>query len=110
MPTSTDQAVSTPGARPGYVPVERRWLGLDRRSLPAAIVVAVVGILFGGILPLLNQAHCGGTGQRLGRGANSKQRLWPDRLSTIFKAGYAEAARIQDGVITDDRERQPRDA
>ena len=38
------------------MPVDRRWLGLDRRTLPPAIAVAVIGILFGGVLPLVNGA------------------------------------------------------
>jgi hypothetical protein len=36
--------------------VERRWAGLDRRSLLPAIVVAVIGILLGSILPLIDRA------------------------------------------------------
>ncbi|MEU8817442.1 hypothetical protein [Actinoplanes sp. NPDC048796] len=38
-----------------WVPVERRWWGLDRRSLPSALVVAGVGILLGGLLPLIDR-------------------------------------------------------
>lgn len=52
---------STPSSPAGgpvstWVPVDRRWLGLDRRTLVPALVVAVVGILFGGVLPLVNNA------------------------------------------------------
>jgi len=39
-----------------WVPVERRWLGLDRRSLPAGITVAVIAILFTAVLPFLNDS------------------------------------------------------
>ncbi|MER7416061.1 hypothetical protein ABT346_04615 [Micromonospora peucetia] len=39
-----------------WVPVDRRWIGLDRRSLPPAIAVAVIGIVLAVVLPLVNQA------------------------------------------------------
>jgi hypothetical protein len=44
------------GAADAWVPVERRWLGLDRRSLPAGLVVLVIAILLRGGLPLIDQA------------------------------------------------------
>ncbi|MBJ8344718.1 hypothetical protein [Antrihabitans sp. YC2-6] len=52
--------VATAHERPlpdsGWVPVEQRWLGLDKRSLRPALIVAAIGILLGGVLPLVNNA------------------------------------------------------
>lgn len=46
----------SPEPPPVWVPVERRRLGLDRRSLLPGLVVAVIGLLFGGVLPLVDDA------------------------------------------------------
>ena len=42
-----------------WVPVERRWLGLDRRSLLPGLVVFVIAIVLRGLLPLVDQATPG---------------------------------------------------
>ncbi|MFF5078740.1 hypothetical protein ACFY36_16935 [Actinoplanes sp. NPDC000266] len=39
-----------------WVPVDRRWLGLDKRSLLPAVVVAVIGLLLATVLPLIDRA------------------------------------------------------
>lgn len=44
------------GPPSGWVPVESRWLGLDRRTLVPGIVVAVVGIIMSGVLPSVSGA------------------------------------------------------
>ena len=49
---------ATPAAPPdpAWVPADRRWLGLDRRSLrPGLIVLAVVAVLVG-VIPAINNA------------------------------------------------------
>ncbi|GAA1036509.1 hypothetical protein GCM10009557_47430 [Virgisporangium ochraceum] len=38
-----------------WVPVERRWLGLDRRTLPAAGVVAGLILLWAVVMPVVNR-------------------------------------------------------
>lgn len=48
--------VADEGPPDGWVPVERRWLGLDRRSLLPGAVVAVVGILLSGVVPFVNDS------------------------------------------------------
>ncbi|MBB2940688.1 hypothetical protein FB565_000392 [Actinoplanes lutulentus] len=40
----------------GWVPVEQRWLGLDKRTLTPAIVVAVIAILLTFVVPLIDDA------------------------------------------------------
>ncbi|WP_405096042.1 hypothetical protein [Micromonospora sp. NBC_01412] len=39
-----------------WVPVERRWLGLDRRSLAPALVVAAIAVVLVVILPAIGRA------------------------------------------------------
>jgi hypothetical protein len=51
-----DSSVPTYDRSETWVPVEQRWLGLDRRSFIPAAIVAALGILLGGILPLIDQA------------------------------------------------------
>jgi hypothetical protein len=46
-------------ARATWVPAERRWLGLDRRSLLPALVVFVIAIVLRGVVPLIDQAVAG---------------------------------------------------
>ena len=51
--------VSTPGGRHvahAWVPVERRWFGLDRRSLLPALVVFVIAIVLRSVIPWIDQA------------------------------------------------------
>jgi hypothetical protein len=38
-----------------WVPVERRWLGLDRRTLPAAVVVGALILLWAVVMPAVNR-------------------------------------------------------
>jgi hypothetical protein len=45
-----------PAAPPGWVPVERRWLGLDRRTVVPALVVLAFALVCHLGLPLLNAA------------------------------------------------------
>jgi hypothetical protein len=52
--TGDDRVVN--GRHADWVPVERRWLGLDRRSLWPAAVILGVALLFAGILPTVNEA------------------------------------------------------
>lgn len=40
----------------GWVPVERRWLGLDRRTIVPALVVLVLGIVLANVIPAINGA------------------------------------------------------
>jgi hypothetical protein len=40
----------------GWVPVEQRWLGLDKRTLTPAIVVAAIALLLTVVVPLVNRA------------------------------------------------------
>ena len=40
----------------GWVPVERRWLGLDRRSIVPAVVVVALVVLMSIVLPAINAA------------------------------------------------------
>lgn len=51
-----ETAATTQDSAATWVPVERRWLGLDRLSLKPAAIVAAIGILLGGILPLVDRA------------------------------------------------------
>ena len=46
----------TDRARADRVPVDERWLGLDRRSRTPALVVLLVAVLFTGVLPAVNGA------------------------------------------------------
>jgi hypothetical protein len=50
--------VNTYGGRhsEGWVPVEHRWLGLDRRTLTPALVVAAIAILLTFVVPLISRA------------------------------------------------------
>ncbi|WP_405099315.1 hypothetical protein [Micromonospora sp. NBC_01412] len=50
--------VDTCGGRnaEGWVPVERRWLGLDRRSLTPTIMVAAIAVLLTFVVPLIDRA------------------------------------------------------
>lgn len=52
-----------------WIPVERRWLGLDRRTLLPGLVVFVIAVLLRSVIPLIDQAVPGDTvvkaGQRL---------------------------------------------
>ncbi|MFC4944064.1 hypothetical protein [Pseudonocardia sp. GCM10023141] len=49
-------SVEDGGPPDGWVPVERRRLGLDRQSLLPGLAVAVVGILLSGVIPFINDA------------------------------------------------------
>jgi hypothetical protein len=48
------RAVGSGGRSADWVPVERRWLGLDRRSIVPALVILGIALLFAGILPAIN--------------------------------------------------------
>jgi hypothetical protein len=43
-------------ARTSWVPVERRWLGLDRRSLAPAVAVFVIAVVLRGVIPFIDSA------------------------------------------------------
>lgn len=43
-----------PGDR--WVPVDRRWLGLDRRTIVPALVVLALALLMGSVLPAINES------------------------------------------------------
>jgi hypothetical protein len=51
LPSQRSRAPST-----GYVPVEQRWLGLDRRTIPLAAVVLGLMLLFMAVIPAINDA------------------------------------------------------
>ncbi|MGH3461323.1 MAG: hypothetical protein ACRDP9_07585 [Kribbellaceae bacterium] len=54
-------------ARPrDWVPVERRWLGLDRATIPPALVVLALAILMAVVVPAVDHAVPGGTRVRAG--------------------------------------------
>jgi hypothetical protein len=48
--------VTLPTAAPDWVPVDRRWLGLDKRTLKPAFFVLAVVIVFVGVVPAINNA------------------------------------------------------
>lgn len=59
MGPSDDQAGAGPppaAPREGFVPVERRFLGLDKRTILPAIAVLLLAMVFGGVLPAINSA------------------------------------------------------
>lgn len=49
-------AAETPGRRPGHVPVEHRWLGLDRRTLATGLAVLALALLWAVVLPAIDEA------------------------------------------------------
>jgi len=51
---SAAQEPFDPGDR--WVPVDRRWLGLDRRTILPALVVLALALLMGSVLPAINQS------------------------------------------------------
>ena len=48
--------MTLPTAAPDWVPVDRRWLGLDKRTLKPAFFVLAVVIVFVGVVPAINNA------------------------------------------------------
>ncbi|WFR73059.1 hypothetical protein P9209_04365 [Prescottella defluvii] len=38
------------------MPVDRRWLGLDRRTIAPALVVLALALLMGTVLPWINES------------------------------------------------------
>lgn len=48
--------MTSPPAAPDWVPVDRRWLGLDKRTLKPALFVLAVVIVFVGVVPAINNA------------------------------------------------------
>ena len=74
-----DRMVSSYGPRHGagdsWIPVERRWLGLDRRSLLPGLVVFAIAILLRGVVPLIDQAVPGHDVVRAGDRLNLNQGL-----------------------------------
>lgn len=56
MPTSLDTRPEPASPPPDWVPVERRWLGMDRRTLlPAGLVSLLVAVTFW-VLPAIDSA------------------------------------------------------
>ena len=51
----------------GWVPVDRRWHGLDRAAFPYAITVSVLALLLAVVVPWIDQLVPGGTPVRAGR-------------------------------------------
>ena len=47
---------SEPGAPDGWVPVEHRFLGLDRRTIPPALLVLALAFVFATVIPAINAA------------------------------------------------------
>ncbi|MGW5385190.1 hypothetical protein [Nocardia sp. NPDC003963] len=58
MVARAQSADETGGFSPGdrWVPVDRRWFGLDRATITPALVVIVVAIVMGVVLPAVNRA------------------------------------------------------
>lgn len=54
MTTSTQDAGVT--APDDWVPVEHRWLGLDRRTIPPALFVLVLAFVFATVIPAIDAA------------------------------------------------------
>src|SRR5262245_9135453 len=46
----------SPAAPVGHVPVEHRWLGLDRRTLAPGLGVLLLALLWAVVLPAVNEA------------------------------------------------------
>jgi hypothetical protein len=46
----------TGGMPDGWVPVERRWLGLDKRTIPPALIAIALIAVFAAILPAVDRA------------------------------------------------------
>jgi hypothetical protein len=74
-----DGMVSSYGRRhlagDSWIPVERRWFGLDRRSLLPGLVVFAIAILLRGIIPLIDQAVPGHDVVRAGDRLNLERGL-----------------------------------
>ena len=107
--------VDTYGGRhaEGWVPVEKRWLGLDKRTLTPAIVVAAIAILLTFVVPLIDRVVPQDdpilAGQRLDLGGGivvTPPVGWElengirvgDRTTVPVTAGSADAAFAGDGV------------
>lgn len=45
-----------PGRPPDWVPVERRWLGIDRRTFAPALAAIMVIFVFRGVLPVVDSS------------------------------------------------------
>ncbi|MGH1565262.1 hypothetical protein [Mumia sp. DW29H23] len=54
--TVPEPAVPAPSSLPGWVPVERRWFGFDRRTIAPALVVLAVALFFNLALPAIDDA------------------------------------------------------
>jgi hypothetical protein len=52
----TEVPVPVASREQGWVPVDQRWLGLDRRTLRPALFVLAVVILLAGVLPAIDSA------------------------------------------------------
>ena len=50
------ESPSASAADTGWVPVDRRWLGLDKRSFGPALFVLAVVIVLAGVIPAVNNA------------------------------------------------------
>ncbi|MBG0565580.1 hypothetical protein [Actinoplanes aureus] len=81
-----------------WVPVERRWLGLDRRTLLPGLVVFAIAILLRSVIPLIDQATPGDavvqTGDRLNLGGG---------LTIAPPVGW----RLVDGILIGTKTVQP---
>ncbi|BBH69524.1 hypothetical protein ACTI_62090 [Actinoplanes sp. OR16] len=81
-----------------WIPVERRWLGLDRRTLLPGLVVLGIALLLRTIIPLIDQAVPGGAvieaGQRLNLNAG---------LTVAPPAGW----QLTDGILVGANTVQP---
>lgn len=84
--------------RDGWVPVDRRWLGLDRRTLLPALVVFAIAILLRSIIPLIDQAVPGDTVIKAGQRLNLN-----DGLTVAPPAGW----QLSDGILVGANSVQP---
>lgn len=73
-----------------WVPVERRWLGLDRRTLLPGLVVLAIAILLRSVIPLIDQAVPGDAVIKAGQRLN-----FDNGLTVAPPAGW----QLTDGIL-----------
>jgi hypothetical protein len=81
-----------------WIPVERRWLGLDRRTLLPGLVVLGIALLLRSVIPFIDQAIPGDTVIKAGQRLN-----FDNGLTVAPPAGW----QLSDGILVGANTVQP---